>query len=74
MGLARVDLQLHGIQHISHQDVPDPDIDTNPDPAKGQGFFCPDGINFYNVCPAMNSRRMDVGGIAAISAGDKAMI
>ena len=28
----------------------------------------------YNVCPSMNSRRIDVGGIAAISAGDSGIM
>jgi hypothetical protein len=26
-------------------------------------------MKLYNVCPSMNSRRIEVGGIAAISAG-----
>ena len=30
------------------------------------------GLEIYSVCPAMNSLRMEVGGMAAISAGERA--
>ena len=34
----------------------------------------PEKTTIYNVCPPMNSRIIDVGGIAAISSGERAIM